>query len=61
MNIAFGAVLKVWHNYRTEGLEDEENAKIPPIDILKKASQHTDINKVKIDEKTLQFFWKTLK
>ncbi|WP_024833373.1 FAD:protein FMN transferase [Ruminiclostridium josui] len=56
VNIAFGAVLKVWHNYRTEGLEDEENAKIPPIDILKKASQHTDINKVKIDEKNSTVF-----
>ncbi len=51
MNIAFGAVLKIWHDYRTEGLEDEESAKIPPMDKLKEASQHTDINKLKIDEK----------
>lgn len=51
MNIAFGSVLKIWHDYRTAGLDNEENAKIPPMDILKKASQHTNINKLKIDEK----------
>lgn len=28
-NIAYGAVLKIWHEYRTEGLEDPENASLP--------------------------------
>jgi thiamine biosynthesis lipoprotein len=32
-------------------MNDEENAKLPPMDNLKAASQHTDINKVIIDEK----------
>jgi thiamine biosynthesis lipoprotein len=32
-------------------MNDEENAKLPPMDKLKAASQHTDINKVIIDEK----------
>ncbi|WP_069998786.1 FAD:protein FMN transferase [Cellulosilyticum sp. I15G10I2] len=50
VNIAFGAVLKIWHDYRTEGVEDFENAKLPPIDKLEAAKVHTDINKVIIDE-----------
>jgi len=50
MNIAFGAVLKIWHKYRTEGIEDEANAALPPMDKLKDATKHTEINKVIIDE-----------
>jgi thiamine biosynthesis lipoprotein len=50
MNVALGSVLKIWHKYRTEGIEDEANAALPPIDELKEAAEHTDINKVLIDE-----------
>jgi thiamine biosynthesis lipoprotein len=50
MNVAMGSVLKIWHKYRTEGIEDEENAALPPTDQLKEAAKHTDINKVIIDE-----------
>jgi len=50
MNVAFGAVLKIWHEYRTEGIEDEANAALPQMDTLKEAAKHTDINKVIIDE-----------
>jgi thiamine biosynthesis lipoprotein len=50
-NIALGAVLKIWHNYRTEGIDDPENASVPNIEELKKASEHTDINDIIIDEK----------
>lgn len=56
MNVAFGAVLKIWHKYRTEGLEDVENAALPPLEELKAAVQHTDINKVIIDEKNSTVF-----
>ncbi|HEX2925455.1 MAG TPA: FAD:protein FMN transferase [Ruminiclostridium sp.] len=51
MNVAMGAVLSIWLEYRTAGQKDEKNAKLPPLNDLKAASQHTDINKVKIDEK----------
>lgn len=51
MNIAFGAVLRIWHDYRIAGLDDPENAELPRMEDLKKASQHTDINKMIIDEK----------
>jgi len=50
MNVAFGAVLKIWHKYRTEGTEDEANAALPPMDKLQEASKHTDISKLIIDE-----------
>jgi len=50
MNIAFGSVLEIWHDYRTEGNDDPENAKLPPMDKLEAAKKHTDINKVIIDE-----------
>lgn len=50
VNIAFGAVLSVWHQYREAGLDDPSNAKLPPMDVLKEKSQHTDINKLIINE-----------
>lgn len=50
MNVAFGAVLRIWHDYRTEGIDDPENAKLPPMDLLKGKAKHTDINKVIINE-----------
>lgn len=50
VNIALGAVLKIWHDYRTEGNENPEHAKLPPMDELKEAAKHTDINKMIIDE-----------
>ncbi len=50
VNIALGAVLKIWHDYRKEGIDDFENAKVPPRDKLEAARTHTDINKVIIDE-----------
>ncbi len=50
VNIAFGSVLSIWHVYRAEGLDDPENAKLPPMDELKAANKHVDITKVMIDE-----------
>ncbi len=49
-NIALGSVLSIWHDYRTEGIEDSENAKLPPLDILKTAAKHININNVIVDE-----------
>lgn len=57
-NVAFGAVLKIWHDYRTEGIDDPENAVLPPIELLKEASLHTDINNVIIDEENSTVFLK---
>jgi len=49
-NIALGAVLQVWHDYREEGTNDPENAKLPPMELLKEKAEHTDIHDIIIDE-----------
>ena len=48
-NVAMGSVLSVWHDYRTDGLNDPENAELPPMEKLITASKHTDITKIVID------------
>ncbi len=50
VNIAMGSVLKIWHIYRNEGLDDPSNAQLPPMEKLQEASQHTDINNLIIDD-----------
>ncbi len=50
VNIAYGAVLKIWHDYREAGIEDPEKAQLPPEDQLREAAKHTDIHKIIIDE-----------
>ena len=49
VNIALGPVLRVWHDYRTRGIEDPENAKLPSADELSKMNRHTDIDDVIIN------------
>lgn len=56
VNIAFGAVLEVWHEYRTKGIEEPQMAKIPPMELLEKLSAHTDINKMIINEEESTVF-----
>jgi thiamine biosynthesis lipoprotein len=56
VNIAFGAVLEVWHEYRTEGIENPDMAKIPPMELLEELSAHTDINKMIINEEESTVF-----
>ena len=50
VNVAMGSVLKLWHDYRTIGIDDMQNASLPPMDKLKEAAQHVDITKMVIDE-----------
>jgi thiamine biosynthesis lipoprotein len=50
MNIAMGSVLSLWHNYRTVGKDNPNEAALPPMEELKTASQHTDISNLIIDE-----------
>lgn len=49
-NIAMGSVLSIWHSYRTKGEQHPESAELPPMEELKAASKHTDINKMIVDE-----------
>ncbi len=50
MNIAMGSVLSIWHEYRTLGIDDIMNARLPSEKELKDASLHTDIENLIIDE-----------
>lgn len=50
VNVAMGSVLKLWHDYRTVGMDDMQNASLPPMDKLKEAAQHVDIADMVIDE-----------
>lgn len=47
VNIAMGSVLKIWHDYREEGI------RIPDRAILDEANKNTDINNLIIDEENL--------
>ena len=49
INVAYGAVLKIWHKYRNAGIEDPDNAELPSMEELEAAAKHTDITKVIID------------
>ncbi|MGI6631554.1 MAG: FAD:protein FMN transferase [Bacillota bacterium] len=48
-NIAMGSVLRIWHDYRQQGTENPEAARIPPMEDLVDASLHTDLDKVIVD------------
>lgn len=48
-NIAMGSVLSIWHDYREEGIDAPQNAKLPPLEVLQEAAKHTDIDKVIVD------------
>lgn len=50
VNVAFGAVLSVWHDYREAGIDHPDAAEVPPMELLEEKAQHTDINKMIIDE-----------
>jgi len=50
INVAFGSVLSIWHEYRQSGIDDPENAVIPPISLLQQAAEHCDINNIIINK-----------
>lgn len=50
INIAMGSVLKIWHEYREQGMRDPKNASVPHAELLKEAALHTDINSIEIDK-----------
>lgn len=45
-----GSVLSIWHEYREAGLDDPENAKLPPMADLQAAAQHMNIDDLILDE-----------
>lgn len=54
VNVAMGSVLKIWHDFRDEGKRlPPEERRLPDIDDLRAAAEHTDINDLVIDEENL--------
>ncbi|MBE0601185.1 MAG: FAD:protein FMN transferase [Firmicutes bacterium] len=49
-NVAMGAVLSIWHEYRNAGIDDPVNAELPPMELLEEAARHTRIDDMIIDE-----------
>lgn len=52
-DITMGALLKIWHDYRTEGIslnEDGEYGHVPPLEKLEAASQYRGWEYIEIDE-----------
>ena len=49
-NVAAGAVLSLWHDARTAGLEDAQNAALPSEQALQQAAGHCNIEDLVIDE-----------
>ena len=55
-NIAMGSVLSIWHDYRTEGMNEPADAKLPPAELLAEASEHTNIDNLIIDKENNTVF-----
>lgn len=56
VNICLGPVLKIWHNYRENGSHNPDSSELPPMEILNKAMENTDINDLIIDEENSTVF-----
>lgn len=50
VNIALGPVLKIWHDYRTQGILDPHAAEVPPRHLLVEAARYTTLEGLIIDE-----------
>lgn len=50
VNAAMGSVLGLWHDARTDGVNDPVHAKLPDEDALRAAAEHMDFDSVIIDE-----------
>ena len=51
VNVAMGSVLSLWHEARSHGIENPENAKLPDAEKLADAAQHSSFKNIVIDEK----------
>ena len=49
VNIAMGAVLSIWHEYREAGNADPEHAQLPPMEELRAAAEHVNFDDVILD------------
>lgn len=56
VNIAMGSVLDLWHETRSEGIDDPEQAKVPEQALLEEASGHCSFDTVVIDAEASTVF-----
>jgi thiamine biosynthesis lipoprotein len=50
VNVAMGGVLKLWHDARSDGIDDPRNARLPDEAALREAAGHASFDAVVIDE-----------
>ena len=50
MNVAMGSVLRLWHEARSDGMDDPMNAYLPDSQALAEAARHWDMAAIIIDE-----------
>ena len=50
VNVAMGSVLELWHDARTDGIDDPAGARLPDMSALESAAEHTDLDMVVIDD-----------
>ncbi len=55
-NIAMGALLDIWHEYREQGLEDPMNAALPSEEELQEAAKHMNMDDIIIDTENSTVF-----
>jgi len=51
VNAAMGSVLKLWHEARSHGIENPDDAKLPDADALAQAAEHISFKSIVVDEK----------
>ncbi len=56
VNVAMGSVLNLWHEMRSEGIDDPMNASLPDEDALKEAAMHISFDTIIIDEEASTVF-----
>lgn len=57
-DIAIGSVLKIWNEYRQNGINNPDKATLPPISELKAAFKHSDFENIIIDKNNSTVFIK---
>ena len=50
LQIVYGSVLSLWHEYRERGMENPKQAQLPPKEELIRRAGHTDIGKLILNE-----------
>lgn len=50
VNIAFGSVIEIWHDYRESAENNGGVGEVPSLDDLRKANEHTNLESVQVDK-----------